>query len=98
MPDGEISLVKECAARVTVVNRLGLHARPATAVADLAQQFTSAIVLRRDGQEIDGKSIMQIMLLAATQGAELELIAKGDDADQACQAIRELFARGFDEE
>lgn len=98
MPDGESSLAKECAARVTVVNRLGLHARPATAVADLAQRFTSAIVLRRDGQEIDGKSIMQIMLLAATQGAELELIAKGDDAEQACQAICELFARGFDEE
>ena len=98
MPDGETSLAKECAARVTVVNRLGLHARPATAVADLAQNFTSAITLRREGQEVDGKSIMQIMLLAATQGVELDLVAKGEDADEACRALCELFARGFDEE
>ncbi|NRA57574.1 MAG: HPr family phosphocarrier protein [Phycisphaerales bacterium] len=91
-------MAKECAAKVTVVNRLGLHARPATAVADLAQQFTSAISLRRDEEEIDGKSIMQIMLLAATQGVELEVIARGDDADAACQALADLFARGFDEE
>ncbi|MEO1277353.1 MAG: HPr family phosphocarrier protein [Planctomycetota bacterium] len=91
-------MAKECAAKVTVVNRLGLHARPATAVADLAQRFTSAISLRRDEEEIDGKSIMQIMLLAATQGVELEVIARGDDADAACQALADLFARGFDEE
>lgn len=89
---------KECAAKVTVVNRLGLHARPATSVADLAQQFKSAIVLRRDSEEVDGKSIMQIMLLAATQGVELEVVARGDDAEEACQALSDLFARGFDEE
>jgi phosphocarrier protein HPr len=91
-------LAKECAARVTVVNRLGLHARPATAVADCAQQFSSQIALKRDDQEIDGKSIMQIMLLAATQGVELEVIARGDDAEEACKALGDLFARGFDEE
>ena len=91
-------MAKECAAKVTVVNRLGLHARPATAVADLAQQFACAIGLRRDDEEIDGKSIMQIMLLAATQGMELEVIARGEDADAACQALSDLFARGFDEE
>ena len=88
----------ECTARVKVVNRLGLHARPATAVADLAQSFKSAIALRRDSEEVDGKSIMQIMLLAATQGVELEVVARGDDAEKACKAISELFARGFDEE
>ena len=91
-------MAKECAAKVTVVNRLGLHARPATSVADLAQQFKSAIVLRRDQEEVDGKSIMQIMLLAATQGVELEVVARGDDAEEACRALCELFARGFDEE
>ena len=89
---------KECSAKVKVVNRLGLHARPATAVADLAQQFKSTIALRRDSEEIDGKSIMQIMLLAATQGVELDVIARGEDADEACQALSDLFARGFDEE
>ncbi|MEQ9095070.1 hypothetical protein AY599_27725 [Leptolyngbya valderiana BDU 20041] len=91
-------MAKECAAKVKVVNRLGLHARPATAVADCAQQFKSQIALKRDDQEIDGKSIMQIMLLAATQGVELEVIARGDDADEACKALSDLFARGFDEE
>lgn len=91
-------MAKECAAKVTVVNRLGLHARPATAVADLAQQFQSTICLRRDAEEIDGKSIMQIMLLAATQGVELEVVARGEDAQEACEALSQLFARGFDEE
>ena len=91
-------MAKECAARVTIVNRLGLHARPATAVADLAQRFKSAVVLRRGSEEIDGKSIMQIMLLAATQGVELEVVARGDDAQEACDALKDLFARGFDEE
>jgi len=89
---------KAYAAKVKVVNRLGLHARPATAVADLAQQFKSTVVLRRDGEEIDGKSIMQIMLLAATQGVELEVVACGEDAQEACDALCDLFARGFDEE
>ncbi len=89
---------KECAAKVKVVNRLGLHARPATAVADCAQQFKSTISLKRDDQEIDGKSIMQIMLLAATEGVELEVLASGDDAEEACKALSDLFARGFDEE
>lgn len=91
-------MAKECAAKVTVKNRLGLHARPATAVADVAQQFKSAIQLRRDDQEIDGKSIMQIMLLAATQGVEIEVVASGDDAEEACKALTDLFDRGFDEE
>lgn len=91
-------MAKECAAKVTVVNRLGLHARPATAVADLAQRFASTIALRREGQQVDGKSIMQIMLLAATQGVVLDLVATGDDAEEACQALSDLFARGFDEE
>lgn len=91
-------MAKECAAKVTVVNRLGLHARPATAVADLAQRFASTIALRREGQQVDGKSIMQIMLLAATQGVVLDLVATGDDAEEACRALSDLFARGFDEE
>lgn len=91
-------MAKECAAKVTVKNRLGLHARPATAVADVAQQFKSAILLRRDDQEIDGKSIMQIMLLAATQGVVIEVVASGDDAEEACKALADLFDRGFDEE
>lgn len=93
-----MGLAKECAAKVTVKNRLGLHARPATAVADCAQQFKSAILLRRDDQEIDGKSIMQIMLLAATQGVVIEVVANGDDAEEACKALADLFDRGFDEE
>jgi phosphotransferase system HPr (HPr) family protein len=91
-------LGKECAAKVKVVNRLGLHARPATAVADCAQRFKSTISLKRDDQQIDGKSIMQIMLLAATQGVEIEVRATGDDAEDACKALADLFARGFDEE
>ncbi|QYK47498.1 MAG: HPr family phosphocarrier protein [Phycisphaeraceae bacterium] len=83
---------------VTIVNRLGLHARPAMAFVDLASTFKSAITVRREDTEVDGKSIMQMMMLAATQGTTLDITAEGDDADKALDALNELVARGFDEE
>lgn len=87
-----------CRANVTIVNRLGLHARPAMVFVDAANLFTSAVTVKRDDQEVDGKSIMMMMLLAATQGTALEIIADGDDAEQAIQKLTALVAAGFDEE
>lgn len=87
-----------CEASVRIVNRLGLHARPATAFAQLAQSFDADVRVRREDQEVDGKSVMQMMLLAATQGVELVLVADGPDAADACEALSQLVARGFDEE
>ncbi len=83
---------------VTIVNRLGLHARAAARLVTLASGYAAEIVIRRDGQEVNGKSIMGVMMLAAAKGTELELCARGEDAGDALAALADLIARGFDEE
>ncbi len=83
---------------VTIVNRLGLHARPAMSFVDLASGFTCSVTVRRADQEVDGKSIMHMMMLAATKGTELEVICDGDDAEAACAALKKLVDSGFDED
>ena len=65
--------------RLTIVNKLGLHARASAKFVSLAAEFASDIVLKRNGQEVNGKSIMGIMMLAAGKGSELELCADGKD-------------------
>lgn len=82
----------------TIVNRLGLHARPAMAFVDCASAFASAVTVRKGDTEVDGKSIMQMMMLAATKGTVLEISADGSDADAALAALDKLIAAGFDEE
>jgi len=84
--------------RVTVVNRLGLHARPAMSFVDLASTFQSGITVVKGDTSVDGKSIMQMMMLAASQGSELEVLAEGPDAGAACRALAKLVGDGFDEE
>ena len=86
-------------AMVTIKNRLGLHARPAMALVDLANRYQSQVTFRRaDSQElIDGKSIMQVMMLAAAQGTQIHVKADGPDAQQVGQAIIEMVNREFDE-
>lgn len=84
--------------KVTIRNRLGLHARPAMDFVDIANAHQSNVTVRRDQQEVDGKSIMQMMMLAATKGTELEILADGPDADAVCKALKELVDRGFDED
>jgi len=87
-----------CATTITIENRLGLHARPAMAFVDLANQFQSSITVRKGDQKVDGKSIMQMMMLAATRGTKLEIEVNGPDAEDAMQALTELVERKFDEE
>jgi phosphotransferase system HPr (HPr) family protein len=87
-----------CTVKVTIVNRLGLHARPAMSFVDLAGQYECDVAVRRGEQEVDGKSIMHMMLLAATKGTELEIVACGKDCEKACAALRKLVESGFDEE
>lgn len=91
---------KEASARVTIENRLGLHARPAMLFAETASNFTSDITVQRtDGKEpVDGKSIMQLMMLAATQGTELDVSATGDDAQFAVDELVKLIKGHFMEE
>lgn len=86
-------------ANVKIANRLGLHARPATMFAETAAQFESTITIQRDnGEEIDGKSVMQMLMLAATNGTELLIKADGPDAEQAVQSLCDLVKSGFDED
>lgn len=84
--------------KVTIINRLGLHARPAMEFVDMAMQFKAGVTVKRSDQAVDGKSIMQMMLLAATQGTELEILADGEDADAAIVALKKLVESGFSEE
>ena len=84
--------------QVTILNRLGLHARPAMTFVDTASQFAAEIKIIKAGQTVDGKSIMQLMMLAATQGTELEITAEGGDAQEAIATLQQLVADKFGEE
>ncbi len=80
---------------VTVVNELGLHARPAAEFVKLAGRFKSEITVAKDGEPVNGKSIMGVMTLAAECGAELTLRAEGTDAEVAVAALEALVANEF---
>jgi phosphocarrier protein len=82
---------------VTVRNRAGLHTRPAASLVKLAAAFKSDFIISKDGFEINGKSIIGVMTLAAEQGSVLRLRFTGEDEVAAAAAIQELFYRAFDE-
>jgi phosphocarrier protein len=83
---------------VEIVNRLGLHARAAARFVSLAGRFTSRIRVCRDSQEVDGKSILGVLLLAATRGTRLRLHAEGPDADAALEALVQFVSERFGED
>ncbi len=82
---------------VTVVNALGIHARAAAKFVHLANRFTARIRVARQGREIDGKSIMGLLLLAAARGAAIRISADGDDEQEAIAALVALVESGFGE-
>jgi phosphocarrier protein len=82
---------------VRIVNRLGMHARPAAEFVKLAARFRSHIRVEKEGLEVDGKSIMGVLMLAAEQGSELIIRAEGSDAESALAALVELVDGGFHE-
>lgn len=82
---------------VQIVNRAGMHARPAAAFVKIAGGFTAEITVEKDGLEVNGKSIMGILMLAAEQGSRLRLSAQGPDAHEALDALAGLVAKGFEE-
>ena len=82
---------------VRIVNKNGLHARPAAEIVKLASRYQSDITLVRDDLEVNGKSIMGVMMLAAEFGSSLVLRAAGPDAEQALSALSDLIARKFGE-
>jgi phosphocarrier protein HPr len=83
---------------VTIVNRLGLHARAAAKFVTLASSFGSNIKVSRNGQEVNGKSIMGVMMLAASKGSDITLIADGEDEKDAINRLADLIAQRFGEE
>jgi phosphocarrier protein HPr len=83
---------------VTIKNRAGLHTRPAATLVKTAAKFQSEFLIEKDGMEINGKSIIGVMTLAAEQGSVLQLKFDGSDEESACSAITDLFERGFDEQ
>jgi phosphocarrier protein HPr len=82
---------------VTIVNPLGLHARAAARFVHTASAFSARIRVARGGREMDGKSIMGLLLLAAARGSDITISASGDDEVQALAALCALVERGFDE-
>jgi phosphocarrier protein HPr len=86
---------------IVVSNSLGLHARPAMQFVDLANQFKSAVMVYKGGEEpaeADGKSVMQMIILAATMGTPIRIEAEGEDAETAVVKLAELFDKKFGEE
>lgn len=83
--------------RVTLGNRLGLHARAASRLVQTASRFDARVQLVRDGQRVNAKSIMGVLMLAAPCGTELVIEADGDDAETAADALAELVANRFGE-
>ena len=82
---------------VEIVNRAGMHARPAAELVKLAGRFAADIRIEKDGLEVNGKSIMGVLMLAAELGSELRLSATGNDAEDAVEALSDLIGRGFEE-
>ena len=82
---------------ITIKNRTGLHTRPAASLVKIAAKFKSEFFIQKDGMEINGKSIIGVMTLAAEQGSKLLLKFNGEDEAAAAEAIVSLFDRGFDE-
>lgn len=83
---------------VTIVNKLGLHARAAAKFVSTASGFASEVRIKRGDKEVNGKSIMGVMMLAAAKGTRLELCAEGEDAEQALERLTELVDNRFGED
>lgn len=81
-----------------IINKLGLHARAAAKLVKLSSQFESAIDIEKDGQKVNSKSIMGVMMLAASCGTQVIISATGTDQQAAIEAITDLINRRFDEE
>ena len=82
---------------LTVQNKMGIHARPAAMVVRITNKFKAEVFFEKDDEQVNGKSIMGLMMLAAGRGSKIKVIAQGDDAEQMVADLEGLFARKFDE-
>lgn len=83
--------------KVTVINKLGLHARPSALVVEKARIFKSKIIFTKDGLSVDAKEIMNLLQLAAEKGSVIDIRVEGPDEEQALREIQRLFTDGFSE-
>jgi len=86
------------AKELTIINRLGLHARPSAMFVKTASRFKCEVWVEKDGERVNGKSIMGLMMLAAGQGSKLTVTCEGGDAEKALTEIQALIDRKFDED
>lgn len=84
-------------ARVTLTNKMGLHARPSTQIATTAGRFAASVQIAKDGLVIDAKSVLELLMLAAECGSELHISAEGDDAAAAVDALVHIIENRFGE-
>ena len=84
--------------KVTVQNKLGLHARASAKIVEMASKYSAEIKIKHGQKSINGKSIMNVMMLAASKGTQLEIIAEGDEAENAVEALVTLINNKFGEE
>ena len=82
---------------IEIINKLGLHARAAAKLVTVAQSYKSDITIARNDKQVNGKSIMGVMMLAAAKGCSIELIIEGEDEQQAMNALVELICNRFEE-
>ncbi|MCM0612693.1 HPr family phosphocarrier protein [Marinobacter sediminum] len=82
---------------ITIINKLGLHARATAKLVNTASEFDSSVKISGKGREVDAKNIMQVMMLAASQGTDVELVADGQDEQDAIDALVELINDYFGE-
>lgn len=83
---------------ITILNRLGLHARPAAMFVRIASRYRAEVWVEKEGERVNGKSIMGLMMLAAGQGSKLKIECEGPDADRALQELNELIQARFNED
>jgi phosphocarrier protein len=93
-PNSSAKTIKE----LTILNRLGLHARPSAMFVKTASRFRAEVWVEKDGEKVNGKSIMGLMMLAAGQGSKLLISCEGADADKALAEIEAVILRKFDED
>ncbi|AWI08496.1 HPr family phosphocarrier protein [Ereboglobus luteus] len=86
-------LVKE----LVVQNKMGIHARPAAMIVRITNKYKADVFMEKDGEQVNGKSIMGLMMLAAGKGSKIKFTASGADAQQMLVELEQLFARKFDE-
>src|SRR5438093_3761665 len=90
--------VQKIEKEIAIMNRLGLHARPAAMFVRIASRYRSEIWVSKEGEEVNGKSIMGLMMLAAGQGSKLRIRCEGPDAEKAMEELEELIKARFNED